>query len=288
MKMKAGRDRLLDQFSFRPGHATTLINKIKSVESDSEFEKLVLNIFRKHGIIVERLEGRTYRLWTDTMVEESFPGLSPARPLVTFDRKRALLREDMEFITVDHPAVRDSMDMILGSEKGNSSFALWKTKNENVLLLETIFVIECIAPEEMFVDRFLPPTPIRIVIDQLCKDVTDLNNPDLLYKNLTGLSRLSILGNSEIKHTLLPGMLKTAEAVAEKKSGIIIDSACEVMQRKLDTEINRLKELNTFNNTVREQEILLAVTERNSLNKIIGQAKPRLDAVRLIWKTGLK
>jgi hypothetical protein len=58
------------------------------------------------------------RIFTD-----SSPGLPTEGLTVTCDRQRALAREDVQFLTWDHPLVTGAIDMLLGSEQGNCSFA---------------------------------------------------------------------------------------------------------------------------------------------------------------------
>jgi ATP-dependent helicase HepA len=41
------------------------------------------------------------------------------------------------------------------------------------VLLEVYIVVECVAPAALHVDRFLPATPVRIVVDHALADKTD-------------------------------------------------------------------------------------------------------------------
>jgi len=65
---------------------------------------------------------------------------------VTFDRTRALSREDLVFMSWDHPLVRSTFDLLLGSESGNASFAVWRSAGTEAIFLEVIAVAECVAP----------------------------------------------------------------------------------------------------------------------------------------------
>ena len=49
-------------------------------------------------------------------------------------------------------------------------------------------------------------------------------------------------------------------------------------------EINRLRDLKQVNPQIREEEIVLFEKEQEALSAYIAQARPRLDALRLIWK----
>jgi predicted kinase len=49
-------------------------------------------------------------------------------------------------MSADHPLARGALDLLLGSESGNSAFGMWKRPGAEAVLLETILVVECVAP----------------------------------------------------------------------------------------------------------------------------------------------
>ena len=65
---------------------------------------------------------------------------------MTFDRARALVREDIEFLTWDHPLTSSAIDALIGSDAGNAVFGVLPDDNGAILLLECFFVLECVAP----------------------------------------------------------------------------------------------------------------------------------------------
>ena len=64
------------------------------------------------------------------------------------------------------------MDLLLGAETGNCAFAVLPAANERTLLLELIFVLEAIAAPRLHADRFLPLTPVRLVVSHKLEDVS--------------------------------------------------------------------------------------------------------------------
>ena len=92
---------------------------------------------------------------------------------VTLDRQRALEREQEAFLTWDHPMVRGALDLMLGSEAGNATFGVWDSSGEKIILLEAWLVVECVAPARLHVERFLPQTPLRILVDHKGADHTE-------------------------------------------------------------------------------------------------------------------
>lgn len=112
------------------------------------------------------LDAQTFHLSRGQLFPDSFPGLPDEGAIVSCDRAKALGREDMGFLTWDHPMVRGSIDLMLSSEKGNSSIVVWKDAKPDTppILIEAIYVLESVAPSRLHVDRFLPPTPVRAVV----------------------------------------------------------------------------------------------------------------------------
>ncbi len=79
-----------------------------------------------------------------------------------------LAREDAQFITWEHPLIRNGLDLILSGDTGSSTISLLKNKALPVgtLLVELIYVVEAQAPKQLQLNRFLPPTPVRMLLDK--------------------------------------------------------------------------------------------------------------------------
>jgi ATP-dependent helicase HepA len=65
------------------------------------------------------------------------------------------------------------------------------------------------------------------------------------------------------------------------KSKEVVDGL-QRMNQKLDHEINRLAALHKKNNAIRPDEIRTALSEKNVLTKLIGDAQIRMDSIQLI------
>lgn len=280
-KLARGHDRLLEWNSRRPHRAAAILKDMAAVDSDYEFEQFFIHVLDFFGLHVEEHGNRCYFLQQGHMLTEAFPALPEEGLLVTFDRQRALSREDIGFLTIDHPLVRGAMDLLLGSEHGNSSFAVWKGSGRDALMLECVFVVETVAPPDLHVDRFLPVTPVRVVMDHAMKDRTakaDFREIEFLKGNLTKL-----LEQTVVKHKLVPGMLSKAEAVAAERMDTIVGEATMAMAAQLSDEIERLEDLGRINDHVRPEEIEALREQQAALQGALDDAQLRLDSVRMIW-----
>jgi ATP-dependent helicase HepA len=178
--------------------------------------------------------------------------------------------------------VTNSVDMVLSKGIGSASFGVLKGSGKAGLLLEIIFMLETSRKENINIDRFLPNTPLRIVIDHTCEDVCDLYSAEMLNKNLIPGQIDPFLDNEIFRDTVLPNMISAAKDIAEEQAAGIITNGLQKMNNTLNHEIERLQVLQTKNKNVRPQEIHIAQKEQETLASIIKNARIRMDAVLLI------
>jgi ATP-dependent helicase HepA len=213
------------------------------------------------------------------MQSAEFPGLANGDTAVTFDRNTALVREDLEFVSWDHPLLGDAMELMQSKEDGNACFALLDGGPPG-LFLESIFVLESVAPRRLHVDRFLAPTPVRAISDQRAETVED---PGTGQSYEQGDSQW-IVGHQATLRGLLSKMESTNEKTAEVSAAKVRKAATERLHAVMGTEIRRLTNLAKVNDAVRAQEILDTEGEMTELQGYIDDARIRLDACRLIWR----
>jgi len=283
-RLDQGRDRLLEWNSYRPEVSERLINEIRRQDDQRALDDFLLSILDLYFIDVEELAPRTYQLGSAGVLVDAFPGLTSEGLTVTCDRQRALAREDLQFLTWDHPLVTGALDLLLGSERGTSSFARWPDPKVSGFYLEAIYMLECVAPSHFHLDRFLPPTPVRVMVDHQGRNAGDATPHQALARLLKGGGGQTLLDRPEIRETLLPRMIGTTQELANGKLLAIVTRARREMGERLDQEIARLRDLRRVNRSVRDQEIEALIQQQRSLDQHIGEARLRLDALRLIHR----
>jgi ATP-dependent helicase HepA len=283
-RLADGRDRLLEMNSFRPRIAEKLVEEIIREDADITLENYFTKVFHHFGIEMEDLSSRTYFLHPASEATEVFPSIPKEGMGITFDRKRALSREDIGFLTWDHPLTTSSMDMVLSSGTGSASFGVLRGTNSPGLLLEILFVLETAQEQNVYVDRFLPSTPLRIVVDHSGKGLTDLWAVETFDKKLTPGRIDTLLDNQTLMDTVLPNMIAAATKIAEQRSKIEIVDGLQRMNLTLNHEINRLQILQKKNKNIRPEEIQIALDEQLKLTALIKDARVRMDAIQLIRK----
>ncbi len=281
-RMAEGHDRLLELNSSQPGKAATLIERIERRDTDPAFEEFTLELFDHFGIHIEELGHRGYLLRPGHLLTDAFPALPDDGLSVTFDRRRALSREDLGFFSMDHPMIRGAIDLLLGSEVGNAAFGIWRVPGADAVYLEAHAIAECVAPAALHVDRFLPPHPIRVAVDHRLQD--ESANARLTSAKLEKGDLFKLLHNETLKRKLIPAMLTEAQRLAGGELARLVKAATAKMKAELQTEIDRLRHLSEVNDQIRPEEIEALEVQRTALGEVLAGTRLRLDAVRLVHR----
>ncbi len=278
-RLSEGRDWLLEWNSRRPEISGPLIDEIRRLDDDPALEMFMLSVFDLYFIEVEDVAPRTYRLGSAGTFRDLLPGLTSDGLTVTCDRQRALTHEDVQFLTWDHPLVTGALDRLLGSEHGNCSTAR-AAGTAPGLFVEAMYLLECVAPAGLHVDRFLPPAPIRVVLDHRGREARMPQG--LAPASEDGSAGRTLLDRTDVRDTLLPKLLAHAERVAERAARDAIARAHRDMHGQLTKEIARLEALQRVNRIVRPEDVTQLVEERGALDEHLSAARLRLDAVRIV------
>ena len=280
-----GRDQLLELNSCRKELSDELIDQINSYEHEGALWPYMENVFECYGVDTEFHSADCFIVRpSDHMRVSHFPALSEDGVTVTGNRQLALAREELQFLTWEHPIVTSAIDLVLSSETGNAAISVIRHPELKAgqFLLECLFIVECSAPAELQIGRFLPPTPIRVLINQHQQDVTEnLEHRSLLEtgKNFDKQQIIAFLNNQRV---LITKLLAAAELKAKADMQDLIDEATNAMLESLTTEIKRLVRLKKVNPTIKTEEIEQLKDRTILAHENIQVAHLRLDAVRFI------
>jgi ATP-dependent helicase HepA len=190
--MEQGRDRLLELHSSGQGRAKELVKIIEEKDDETDLAIFMIKVFDIFGVNQEdKGENSIILKPTEHMLTTSFPMLKDDGMTVTFDRDTALAQEDLNLISWDHPMVQGCMDMICNDDFGSSSVALLKNKKlpAGNYFVELIFIAEASAPKSLQMGRFLPPTPVRILLDKAGNDLAGNVSFDQFNQQLSAVGR---------------------------------------------------------------------------------------------------
>ena len=282
-KLMSGQEKLLALNSFRGDDSQKIIDKIDALDDDPGFEKFILRLLDHLGLGIEDMGERSYILSVSNMKTDLGAQIPDEGLAVTFDRELALSREEVRFISMDHPLVRNAMEVMLSSENGNVNFGLWENTGEKGVYIEAFYVVEVIAPASLGVDRFLSPKPIRVVVDHLLKDHGE--NMGIRKVRLREGNLRKLLANPAVKQKLLPEMIKHCEKLAQAKKDELVATSNQYMRETLDAELTRLKDLSETNQAVTKLEIQNLSDQIEAIENSIKDARIRLDGIRMIWRS---
>jgi ATP-dependent helicase HepA len=284
-QMENGRDRLLELHSSGQGAANSLVADIEQLDNQFELPSYMINVFDTFGVSQEDKGENTIILKpTEHMLNPSFPSLKDDGITVTFDRDTALSQEDVHFISWDHPMVQGTLDMICDDDFGTASVALLKNKKlpAGTFFVELIFVGEAMAPKALQVGRFLPPTPIRILLDKASNNLGDNVGFDGFNQQLSAVGRQTASKLAGALQSAIHPMIKSAQEMAQAKLEVIRAESLAKMQQSLAQEQARLAALKQINPNIREEELTFYDKQRSELTTHIEKAQLKLDAIRLI------
>ena len=285
LALEKGRDRLLELNSNGGEKAQRLAGEIAQTDNSPQLVDFALNLFDIIGVEQDDLgENSIVITPTGTMLVPDFPGLKEEGVTVTFDRQLALAREELEFLTWDHPMIRQGIDLIASGDIGKASMALLVNKQlpAGTLLVELIYMIESQSPKDLQLNRFLPPTPVRLLLDSKGNNLAGQVNFDTLQNKLKPLSKdiankMVKMARPNIEQLIKLGDHKMTE-IAQAK----IREASKLSDQTLSTELNRFIALKAVNKNIRQAEINLLEQQRLVSLEELSKASWRLDSLRVI------
>ena len=283
--LEQGRDRLLEMHSHGGDKALQIAQSIAETDGDTNLVSFALSLFDTIGLNQDdKGENAIVVTPSEHMMVPSYPGLPYEGATITFDRPTALAREDMHFISWEHPMIQGGIDLLMSEGVGTCAVSLLKNKALPVgtLLLELVYAVDAQAPKRSGIGRFLPRTPIRLMMDARGNDLSSQVEFESFNRQLSPVNRhlASKLVSSvqkDIHHLIALADQRVVENVE-----MIRAQAQQEMQSSLNAELERLQALKAVNPNIRDEEIAAIEHQINQLNAYIAQAQFQLDSLRLI------
>ena len=287
-ELESGRDKLLELNSSGQGRALALVEKIEQADSDIALPQFMFQALDVFGVQQDDKADNAIALnQSEHMLNSNFPCLPEDGTTVTFDRNTALVNENYQLLTWDHPMVRGVMDLVLSDEIGNASIGLLKNEGLPVgtFFLECLFTVEATAPAHLQLGRYLPTTPIRILVDKNGNNLADKVSEKVLDKQLSPVKKQMALQLIKALKSQIGPLVTKAEAHGEKHIATIQEKSLTAMQSKLSSEQERLTALKAINPSVRQEEIDFISQQQEELSHYIDKAQLTFEAIRMIVVT---
>lgn len=276
--IRDGRDRLLELATRHAGGAA-LHQAMRAADDDAQTHALIQEFFEPFGVHAEELGDGSILLDPEFLTTDALAGFSDGPRRATFERGLALAREELDLLRMDHPLVIGACDLLLAGEFGNAALLVDPALPPRNVVLEALYVVECIADVRLDAPRFLPPTPVCIRVDSRLAQRDYTPSPQAIAR-----ARERPLDVSRYRRylaQLVPPMLERTAALANERTLDLIGTTIAEARTALDARVERLRALAAINASVRPDEIAAAEAKRGALLTALARARPRLDAVRM-------
>ncbi len=283
-RLQQGRDHLLELGGCREPEAGELVDALRERDASPELRHYLGQLFDSYNIDSEPLGLGLILKPGDQVTAGTLPGLPEEGLTVTFDRRDALAHEDRQFLTWEHPLVTQAMEQIVDQQTGNCAAVTVQHPRLQAgqLLLESLFVVECLAPRALHAGRFLPPTLIRILLDVQGRRVDDRIGCRQLTEASQPLQPQVLLPVLQRYRPVIHTLQEEAQRAARSEIPALIGTAVKRMMEEYTRELQRMSALKRHNPGVREEEIRLLREQGSALHRHLQESALRLDALRLV------
>lgn len=282
-KLEQGRDRLLEMSSFNAERAEALAEQLAELDEESTLP-FMEQVFERYGVESEEHSEHAWVLQQGPEMVSAFPGLPEEGITVTDNRPTALSRDDMQFLSWEHPMVTGAIDMVLSDDHGKACVCVLKSKKipPGTTFLELIYHLDANAPRALQAERFLPQSLLRLLLTASGKDMAGTIAHHQLSRQCHKLDKA--VGRKVIasQKDELEKLLKMAQQQLAEKIEAIRSAAHQKVNQEMDTEIRRLEELRRKNPAIRQSEIDFLHQQKTSLGNALNNLQSQLAAVRLI------
>ncbi|MCY4328642.1 MAG: RNA polymerase-associated protein RapA [Endozoicomonadaceae bacterium] len=285
-QLEEGRDTLIELSSAGDNQSVLLKEAILQQDKPEQLKDYLESLFDCFGVEAEEHGDHSLVVRAGGhMRVHAFPGLrSEEAVTITFDRDQALHREEMMFISPEHPMVREGTELLLASDIGNTAVSLLKNKAlpPGTILLEAIFVTDIPQAEQLFLQSLIPPTIIHILLDPAMRDLVEKIKMEDMHAQLQKVKNSQARKFISAEREKIKTMIRQAESLANERLEDVINKAIQTFSEQMDAERRRIINLKAVNPNIRDDEIALLDRQAEQGQQALHNAVIKSDAVRVI------
>ncbi|MCJ8297664.1 MAG: RNA polymerase-associated protein RapA [Pseudomonadales bacterium] len=287
-QLHLGRDQMLELNSCRKLPAQKILEQVEQASSPKVLAKYIERLCDYFGVDVQPYDAYSFTLHPgDHMRTHHFPGLPEDGITTTWDRDHALSRDDLQFLSWEHPLVIGAMDMMLSGDYGNTAFCTLKLPplQEGSLLIEAIFTPHCAAPKSLQLNRYIEQGTHRILLDSNDTDLSTIissENIDTLAQRVPNKSAQNLIKHARDQ---IEQQIVKIEKIAKTQQPAMIDKALANINSHMEIEISRLQALASINPNIRDSEIQYQREALAQLQQYASSLQLKLEAIRVIIVT---
>ena len=256
-ELQAGRDRLLEYNSCRPIVAQEIVTALEDYDDNTTLPMFMKRFMAATNIdFDEQSNGTVIIKPTDQMQVQGLT-LDEDGMTATFYRDQAQLREDAQYLTLEHPFTESVMEMINTQGFGSTNVAVLKSAAlpQGSVLIEVWFKVDVIAPKALNLPSSLPQQLVRVLLSEKGQDLSQKIAPEILKPYLHHLDSNSCRQVVKARRDVIEERYNQALEIAKEALPNFKQQAKELYGSKWQYEIDRLTYLKQFNPSIREDEI---------------------------------
>jgi len=319
--IEKGRDRLLEFNSRNPAKAKEIIDEILKVDADANLQTLVFSSLMDRGLEIEKSKIKgCYVISMGTQVESgSIPGMPESVGMagaggggrvtqavgnfeessgsgdedarfcdtssltVTFDRNVAMVHDEVDFVSLEHPLSQGVIDFETTLDNGAVSCNIWPDSGMRGLLMQYNFAVDFSISEEWGVSDLAGPHYISALVNPMGEDMSakldDLKKA--CFKDVP-VPQGNAAVNMTLKYFGKEG-LAIARRVVGAQAKEIAEKAAAAVEARAEQEYQRMNHLLSMRGKAGNNAQLQQLRKNaQEWKKVISNPQLRLDAIRLL------
>lgn len=256
-ELQDGRDRLLEYNSCRPIVAQEIVQALEDYDDNTTLPMFMKRFMASTNIDFDEQSNGTVIIKPTDQMQVQGLSLDEEGMTATFYRDQAQLREDAQYLTLEHPFTESVMEMINTQSFGSTNVAVLKSAAlpQGSVLLEVWFKVDVVAPKALNLPSSLPQQLIRVLLSEKGQDLSDKIAPEILKPYLHHLDGNSCRQVVKARRDIIEERYAQALDIARSALPKFKQQAKEIYGNKWQYEIDRLTYLKQFNPSIREDEI---------------------------------
>ncbi len=256
-ELQEGRDRLLEYNSCRPMVAQEIVQALEDYDDNTLLPMFMKRFMASTNIDFDEQSNGTVIIKPTDQMQVQGLDIDEDGMTVTFYRDQAQIREDAQYLTLEHPFTESVMEMIRTQSFGSTNVALLKTNalKQGSVLLEVWFKVDVVAPKALGLPSSLPTQLIRVLLTENGQDISAKLDPEIIKPYLHHLDSNSCRQVVKARREIIEQRYKQALDIAKSSLPALKEQAKEIYGSKWQYEIDRLTYLKQFNPSIRVDEI---------------------------------
>ncbi|WP_315077795.1 RNA polymerase-associated protein RapA [Acinetobacter guillouiae] len=257
VELQDGRDRLLEYNSCRPIVAQEIVTALEDYDDNTLLPMFMKRFMASTNIDFDEQSNGTVIIKPTDQMQVQGLDIDEEGMTATFYRDQAQIREDAQYLTLEHPFTESVMEIIRTQSFGSTNVAILKTNalKQGSILLEVWFKVDVVAPKALNLPSSLPTQLIRVLLTETGQDITAKLDPEIIKPYLHHLDSNSCRQVVKARREVIEERYAQALDIAKGVLPQLKEQAKEIYGSKWQYEIDRLSYLKQFNPSIRADEI---------------------------------